>query len=73
MKSFLRLFLRLVFVMLFLAMPGTASAQMVETFKDDQSSQTASSVMEVYFCESEDGFSFSLYDMRVNPEKRVLH
>lgn len=50
-----------------------AWAQMSETYRADQESKTAEGVMEIYFCESEGGFSFSLYDKRVNPQQRLLH
>ena len=65
--------LPLLFVALLLAVPLTASAQMIRTYDADQKSKTLEVAMEVYFCEAEGGFSFSLYDMRVNPFKRVLH
>lgn len=50
-----------------------AGAQMSETYRADRESKTAEGVMEIYFCESEGGFSFSLYDKRVNPQQRLLH
>lgn len=51
----------------------SADAQMVETFKDDQRSLSAEVAVEVYFCERDGGFVFSLYDQRVNPQQRFLH
>lgn len=50
-----------------------AWGQMVETYRADQESKIAEGVMEIFFCENEGGFSFSLYDKRVNPQQRLMH
>lgn len=65
--------LALSLAVLFFVISSVVQAQMAETYKADQSSKTDESVMELFFCESDGGFSFSLYDKRVNPPQRLLH